>query len=119
MNFLDVAVIKNPDGSLITNWYQKPSSSGQYLNYFSKHPLRHKVGVINGLVDRAVLLSDKSFKAENLVKVKNILTNNFYPFDLIDKCISNQIFVSNNRQILDQSGVEEEMSIDEQDARII
>ncbi|RLU25472.1 hypothetical protein DMN91_001628 [Ooceraea biroi] len=46
MSFLDTIVIR-VNNKLITNWYRKPTFSGRYVNYFSSHPLKHKIGVIN------------------------------------------------------------------------
>jgi len=41
LNFLDVTIIKN-NNNLEFNWYQTPTFSGRYLNYFSQHPLFQK-----------------------------------------------------------------------------
>lgn len=84
LNFLDIKIIRNLDGSLTTNWYQKPTYSGRYLNYFSSHPVQHKRGVVNSLVDRAILLSDKKFHSENLANVKQVLAWNCYPLDFVE-----------------------------------
>ena len=46
LNFLNILVIKNSDGSISTNWFRKESFSGRFLNYFSLHPLHQKIGII-------------------------------------------------------------------------
>ena len=51
INFLDTTLIKN-NNVILFNWYQKPSYSGRYLNYFSQHPMSQKIGIIYGLIDR-------------------------------------------------------------------
>ena len=61
LNFLDTLVIRS-NNKLTTNWYHKPSWSGRYINFFSVHPMQHKVGLIKGLIDRAILLSDPEYR---------------------------------------------------------
>lgn len=90
LSFLDTRVIRD-NGVLITNWFRKPTFSGRYLNFFSHHPLKYKVSVINSLVDRAVLLSDARFHNDNLGIINDILVNNGYPFDIINLSISNRL----------------------------
>ncbi|XP_071637535.1 uncharacterized protein [Temnothorax longispinosus] len=84
--FLDTIVIR--DGNrLITNWFRKPTFSGRYINYFSSHPLKYKVNCITGLLDRAILLSNDRFRESNINIVKDILLNNSFPIELINKHI--------------------------------
>jgi len=91
LSFLNTLVIKSSEGELKTNWFRKPTYSGRCLNFFSNHPDRYKVNTINNLVDQAILLSDKSFHQDNLTIVKNILLNNSYPLDLINRKIKERI----------------------------
>ncbi|XP_026825421.1 DNA cross-link repair 1 protein-like [Ooceraea biroi] len=72
---------------LITNWYRKPTFSGRYTNYFTSNPTTHKINVVTGLTDRAILLSDNRFHNDNITVVKEILIQNCYPLDLINKYI--------------------------------
>ena len=58
LNFLELDIIKNSNGSLITNWFKKPTWSSWYLNYESHHLFSQKIGLIKGLVDRCIKLSD-------------------------------------------------------------
>lgn len=51
LNFLDVEMTVSGD-SVECDWCRKPTSCGRYLNFFSFHPMCHKVGVIIGLFDR-------------------------------------------------------------------
>ena len=41
INFLDMTLISS-DNHIITNWFQKPTASGRFINYFSNHPLQQK-----------------------------------------------------------------------------
>lgn len=84
LSFLDVTVIRN-NNVLITNWYRKPTFSSRYINFFSNHPTKHKVSVVKGLVDGAVLLSDPRFHTANIDVVREILINNSCPIDFIDR----------------------------------
>ena len=42
------------------------------------------------LVDKALILSNEQFHHKNLTIAKNILKNNNYPLDFINKLISNR-----------------------------
>ncbi|XP_043469746.1 uncharacterized protein LOC122503318 [Leptopilina heterotoma] len=86
INFLDLKLIRD-NNKIITNWYQKPISSDRLINYFSDHPLQQKKNIVYNLVDRAFSLSNKKFQFDNLKKIKNILKNNNYPSDFIEKHI--------------------------------
>ena len=52
LNFLNISLIRNHDNSIITNWYRKDTDSGRFINFFSKHPTHHKIGVIKNLLIR-------------------------------------------------------------------
>ncbi|KAI4476044.1 hypothetical protein M0804_013913 [Polistes exclamans] len=81
--FLDMNIIRNEDGSIVTNWYVKPTSSGRCINYNSNHPMSQKIGIIKGLLFRALTLSNKKFHIENKKRIELILKNNNYPTSLI------------------------------------
>jgi len=76
---------------LILDWYCKETFSGRYLSFFSEQPKCHKIGIIFGLVDRAILLLHPIFHQKNLKFVINILINNGYPLNLIFNSIWNSI----------------------------
>jgi len=90
LSFLNASVIRTDGGTLITNWYRKPTFSGRYINFFSNHPYQYKLNTITNLVDQAILLSDKQFHTENLGTVKSILKNNGYPIKMVNKKINNR-----------------------------
>ncbi|KAI4473823.1 hypothetical protein M0804_015149, partial [Polistes exclamans] len=54
--FLDMNIKRNEDGSIVTNWYVKPTSSGRCINYNSNHPMSQKIRIIKGLLFRALTL---------------------------------------------------------------
>lgn len=90
INFLDVTVINNREG-LTTDWYHKPTWSRRYLNFHSHHPVQQEIGIIYGLVDRSILLSDASFHLTNLELVRQVLLENNYPGKFVDTHISRRI----------------------------
>ena len=55
--------------------------------YFTNHPLLQKKNIAYNLIDRAILLSHESFHRTNLKKVEQLLINNDYPSNFIDKNI--------------------------------
>ncbi|XP_014614262.1 PREDICTED: uncharacterized protein LOC106792377 [Polistes canadensis] len=67
--FLDMNIIRNEDGSIVTNWYVKPTSSGRCISYNSNHPMSQKIGVIKGLLFRALTLNSKKFHMENKKRI--------------------------------------------------
>lgn len=90
INFLNTTVLRK-DGTLITNWYRKPTFSGRYINYFSNHPYKYKINTVINLVDHAILLSNDQFHGENINLVKQILINNCFPSDLVNKIIKKRL----------------------------
>ena len=100
INFLDISV-ENVNGNIKTNWYRKDSYSGRVLHYFSHHPTHQKRAIIYNLIDRAVLLSNKKQHQKNIETVKNILKNNKYLNNFIEKNIKirlNNIKYNNNQK---------------------
>lgn len=83
--FLDLEIIKQPDGTIKTSWYQKPSSSNTMLNFKSQHSLQQKINVANGLIKRVCSLTTTKHPRENLPIISDILKANNYPVSLIRK----------------------------------
>ncbi|KAI4476882.1 hypothetical protein M0804_013209 [Polistes exclamans] len=81
--FLDLKIIRKEDGSILTDWYVKPTSSGRCLNFKSNHPISQKIGVVKGLLFRALTISSNEFHNNNKKKIEIILKNNNYPTSLI------------------------------------
>jgi len=99
INFLDVAIVID-DQRIIFDRYEKPTSSGRYINYHSQHSVAQKKSVIFGLVDRVLLLSHPKFHKKNIERIINILLDNCYPlpfiFTTINKRIKNLMNKYNN-----------------------
>jgi hypothetical protein len=50
--YLDVELIKQNDGRILTKWYSKEMASNRMLNYKSNHPLQQKLNVASNLIKR-------------------------------------------------------------------
>ena len=70
INFLDLTIYRNNDGTICTNWYRKNTYSGRFLNYLSCHPYHQKISLVKNLTDRAIKLADKKFHKENINIIK-------------------------------------------------
>ena len=111
--FLNLLIIKNQDGTLVTNWFRKNTFSGRYLNFHSNHPFKQKIAIIKNLVDTEILLSREKFHEENLEIIKNLLVLNNYPINLINKHINIRIFqIKNKNTILEFSPNNKQREID-------
>ncbi|XP_025264609.1 uncharacterized protein LOC112637982 [Camponotus floridanus] len=75
LNFLDVTIILE-HGLIYFNWFHKPTFSGKYLHFESRHPLCQKRGTIIGLTDKVFRLSHPRFHKENFEFIIDILLNN-------------------------------------------
>ena len=77
--FLDVEIMRNVDGSLSTKVYQKPTHTGQYLQFSSHHPMAHKRSVVSTLLKRAAFhCSLNSLVRKEKAYVKETLCCNGY-----------------------------------------
>ncbi|XP_050315966.1 uncharacterized protein LOC126750390 [Anthonomus grandis grandis] len=94
--FLDVKVIRSTDGTIKTDWYQKPTFSERILNYFSEHPMTHKINVIKNLKHRCLRLSSPEYQRKNLHYVQTILKKNNYPLSIIKKIINHTENITQN-----------------------
>lgn len=109
--YLDMILIRK-DQRIITNWYSKPTSSNNILNFLSNHPHKHKINVASNLVHRVLSLSDIQFWHENIDKITNILQKNNYPQHIIKRVISKNIHTpsssnSDNNQLSTPSPIAE------------
>ena len=105
INFLDISITRKQDQKLSLNWYRKPTWSGRYLNFFSHHPLRYKKSVVNNLVDRAILLSDKEFHTDNLNLIKNVLQENCYPLTFVQEIVDLRLQTLERKSLLGNNQV--------------
>lgn len=90
INFLDMRIIRC-DNKILTDWYQKPTATGRYINFNSHHPLTMKKALVYNLTDKAILLSHFQFHDKNLELIKNFLSYNNYPLPFINFHIKKRI----------------------------
>ena len=76
-----------PNSLGINLGFLKPTAYGRFINYFSSHPLQQKKNIVYNLIDRAILLSHKSFYRTNLKRIEELLINNDYPSSFSDEII--------------------------------
>ena len=86
--FLD-CLINRDDHKFTTSVYVKPTHGGDCINYNGLCPQRYKTGVINTLLHRAYAISSSwTHIHKEISRVRQLLTNNNFPIDLIDKEIN-------------------------------
>ena len=87
---MDVLVSRK-DSKVITDWYQKPTWSGRYLNYDSYLPNSYKINTIDLLTRKVLELADESYRQKNFDKIVDTLMNNNYPPTLVHKVMESTI----------------------------
>jgi len=97
INFLDVTVIIR-NHRILFDSYEKPTSTGRYINYYSQHPWSQKQSIY-GLIDRTILLSHPEFHEKNLKGVINTLLDNCFPLPLIFSTINKRIKTLTNTMV--------------------
>lgn len=91
INFLDLNIIRRDDDVPLTDWFQKPSATGRYINFRSHHPISTKRAIIYNLVDKIVFLSHPSFHKKNFDLITSTLVKNNYPLSFISKHIKKRV----------------------------
>ena len=84
--FLDVLLRHDPDGSILTSVYRKPTHTDRYLDFSSHHPLAHKIAVVRTLHTRAESINSSVLgKDEETKHLRQALTSNGYPKAVIHR----------------------------------
>ena len=80
MPFLDTLVIPQPDGSLMTTVFRKPTHTDQYLQWDSHHAISAKYSVISTLYHRAkAVCSNLQHLNEEQAHLQKVLIRCKYP----------------------------------------
>ena len=87
--FLDTQLFRNNNNQIIIDWYQKPSNSGRFLNFFSNHSITQKINLVKGMKNRLNLISHPSLLHKNLNILSKLFQNNGYPKSLVNKILFN------------------------------
>ena len=88
--FLDVLLVKRPDGNLQRSVYRKPTWTRQYINFNSCVPLIYKWNPIRCLAYRARRICTHDTIENELVELHNILLRNGYPEKFIQVNLKHQ-----------------------------
>jgi hypothetical protein len=83
--YLDVELIRQEDGRILTKWFSKPMASNRLLNFKSNHTLKQKLNTALNLMRRVCHLTTINTARENLPLIRSILEKNNYPVCLIHK----------------------------------
>ena len=80
MPFLDILIVRKPDGHVKLLVYRKETHTDQYLHFESHHPLQHKVSVIRTLFERCQnIVTEKKDQLCEEEHVKTALSSCGYP----------------------------------------
>lgn len=77
------------------DWYQKPTASGRLVNFYSKHPRKIIYNTASNFINRVLTISDQQFHAQNIKKIKNILSQNSFPHKTIEDLIKKNNNITN------------------------
>jgi hypothetical protein len=90
LNFLDMSIIIDDNGTIHTDVYYKPTNSHDYLHYDSFHPKHTLHNIPYCLAKRIIVFcSDDNVMENRLKELKKFLTQCKYPENVIDKGIFN------------------------------
>ena len=84
--FLDTKVIRE-GSTIILDWYQKPTSSGRYINFHSYHSFKMKTNVIMGLKKRILDICHPSKVKNALKRLCDQMMDNGYPRQLLHRLL--------------------------------
>ena len=89
ISFLDVCVIKKPDGSFDTDVHRKATDTNVYVHWDAFAPKTWKTGTLKGLIRRAfVICSTEQFRNNEIKHLKKVFKErNGYPSRVIYECI--------------------------------
>ena len=90
LNFLDVHLEVNQNKTqFLTSVHVKKTNNGDCMNFISLCPFRYKIGVIKTLLHRAYnICSSWEYFHIEVDRIKQLLTNNNFPTNVIDKTIN-------------------------------
>lgn len=85
--FLDTLVIRTENNRVQLDWYQKPTSSGKYINFQSYHNSKMKYNVILGMKKRIYDITHPSRRDAAIRRLFNIMLDNGYPEKILNRLI--------------------------------
>lgn len=97
--YLDSIVIREGE-NLKLNWYQKSTSSGRLINFYSKHPRKMIINTATNFIRRVLEISDEEFYKTNIIKITDTLRKNEFPFKTIKELID-YVAMKKNKDIFE------------------
>jgi hypothetical protein len=86
INFLDVKIKRELDGTTSTSTYRKSTFTGVMLNWNSLTSIKYKKGLIGCLLDRSFkICSNNQQKIIEMEELRDLLIKNNYPQQIIQK----------------------------------
>ena len=86
--FLDILVIKDPDGTLTTDIYRKSTDAQRYLHFKSHHPKNCKKSIPLVLARRiCTIVKEPTLREKRLIELRDTLRHRGYPLPLINQGI--------------------------------
>jgi hypothetical protein len=86
--YLDQLLVRQDNGSIETEFFMKPQSSGRILNFHSHHSMKLKINTAVGLIRRVFEFTSNKTREEKSDVVRSILLKNSYPRRIINKLIN-------------------------------
>ena len=100
INFLDIKITVNHDGTLSTGIHVKPTDNGMYMNYGSYSPNIYKTSIVKTLVYRAYnICSDWTSFDKEITRIRQNFINSDHPQYLIENLINktlSKLYVKEN-----------------------
>ena len=104
--FLDTIIMPQPDNSLLTSVYRKPTHTDLYLHWNNHHHLSAKFGIINTLKHRATTVcSNQMLLKKEEDHLNRALRRCKYPGWILTRASINQSKKTNKRQGADRNTI--------------
>ena len=110
--YLDMKLLRQANGTILTDFYQKPTNKGRILNYKSSHSINQKTSTAYGLIHRIFSLSSEVYWTKNKDVALNLLTKNNYPPSLVNR-LFNKFMIQHKNQTKSLDLQEFDKTIDE------
>lgn len=79
INFLDMTIIRNENGTLATRWYQKHGSSERIISWKSTHQRNQKLSIVKQYALNMFRLTSPQFHKDTKTLAMHIFLKNDYP----------------------------------------
>lgn len=101
--YLDLCLIRGPDGTILHDWYMKDVAVGKMLNFHSNHPRYQIMNTATNLLKRAISLSSPQFVNKNVERAKTMLSENSFPAKSIAKMVHKVFHTTNTSNALNHT----------------